>query len=151
MSLSRSLLLAGFLVLPAPLRAQQPEPRNIVYAEIATVLLASAVSVNYERVLHQHFSVRGGFGAGYAFFVFGGSVGLGPQVMVNFFTRGPNKFEVGAGANVIYRGRDDWVLTPAFSIGYRLQQTRAGFFLRAGLAWSYRFGIPLQISLGHSF
>ena len=152
MSLSRSLLLAGSLVLPAPLRAQRPEPRNIVYAEITTVLLLSAVSVNYERVLHQHFSVRGGFGAGYAIGAFGGTAGLGPQVMVNFFTRGPNsKFEVGAGASVIYQGREDWITTPAFSIGYRLQQTRAGFFLRAGLAWSYRFGIPLQISLGHSF
>ena len=148
MSLSRSLLLAGFLVLPAPLRAQQPEPGNIVYAEIATVVLFGAVSVNYERVLHPHFSVRGGFGAGYALL---GGAGLGPQVMVNFFTRGPNsKFEVGAGASLIYRSAD-WVPTPAFSIGYRLQQTRAGFFLRAGLAWSYWFGVPFQVSLGHSF
>ena len=108
MSLSRSLLLAGLLVLPAPLRAQRLEPRNIVYAEIVTLLAFSAVSVNYERVLHQHFSVRGGFGAGYAICCFGrgyGDTGLGPQVMVNFFTRGANKFEVGAGANVIYRAR----------------------------------------------
>lgn len=88
-------------------RVQRPEPRNIVYAEVVTVLLASAVSVNYERVLHQHFSVRGGFGAGYAIGPFSGTAGLGPQVMVNFFTRGPHKFEVGAGAAVIYRGRDD--------------------------------------------
>ncbi len=88
----------------------------------------------------------------YAIGAFAGSAGLGPQAMVNFFTRGSNsKFEVGAGASVINTGRDDWVLTPAFSIGYRLQQARAGFFLRAGLAWSYRFGIPFQVSLGHSF
>ena len=81
------------------------------------MLFFSAVSVNYERVLHQHFSVRGGFGAGYAIGAFGGTAGLGPQVMVNFFTRGPNsKFEVGAGASVIYQGREDWITTPAFSI-----------------------------------
>ena len=143
-------IVATILVLPinAPMYGQS-QARNVVYAEVSTILLHSGASINYERFLHDHFSIRAGLGQAW---IFNLPFAFGPQLMVNFFTKKTHKFELGAGANVLasyFGGEPQW--WPAFSVGYRLQQQRAGFFLRAGLAWTYGYGLPFQISMGHSF
>ncbi len=149
------ILIYTVLILNSISQAQQDTPtsvqaKNIIYAEIAWVIYTGALSVNYERILHQHFSVRVGFGAGYMI----GDAGMGPLAMVNFFTRGSDqKFEIGAGATWISRdfGDQEWQLWPAIALAYRFQQPKSGFFLRAGLTWTYKFGFPIQVSVGFTF
>ena len=139
-------------------QAQQDTPKsvqakNIIYAEVAWVIITGAASVNYERILHQHFTVRLGFGAGYMIGGLSGDAGMGPLAMVNFITRGDHKFEIGAGATWISKDFDDqeWRFWPAIAVAYRIQPQKSGFFLRAGLTWTYLFGFPIQVSAGFTF
>ncbi len=125
--------------------------KNIVYGEVAFFVVNAAASINYERILHQHFSGRVGYGVGGVILGFAGEAGTGPLAMVNFFTRGRHKLEIGAGVTVIYRFGQDWITNPAFALGYRLQQPDTNFFLRVGLTWTYRYAAPAQVSAGLTF
>jgi hypothetical protein len=144
-----------------------PVARNTVYLEVATALLVGGVSINYERVLTQHFSIRTGLGTGY-YADFGDKVtktAVGNTVMLTYLLgKGDYHFEAGAGASLMYfkdgfTGGDylagvlpgQWGVMPAIALGYRYQQRDGGFFFRVGITYTYFMVTPVQVSVGHSF
>jgi hypothetical protein len=144
-----------------------PAARNTVYLEIATMLFVGGASINYERVLTQHLSIRTGLGTGY-YADFGDKVtktAVGDMVMLNYLIGGGDyHFEAGAGASLMYfkdgfTGGDlwapvspgQWNVMPAVAIGYRYQQRDGGFFFRVGITYAYFMVTPVQFSFGHTF
>ena len=147
------------------------QAKNALYLEIATIVLAGGVSVNYERMLTDNISVRTGLGAGYYTSLqseYSDATAIATMGMLNLLTAGNNhKFEIGAGVSVIFPvknkkgvlhflGDRDFIpgqisFMPACALGYRYQQSEGGFFFRAGLSLTYLFGFPFQLSAGYTF
>jgi hypothetical protein len=155
-----------------------PKTSNILYGEVSTLLFVGWASVNYERMINEQMSIRGGLGVGYTFIpAEGGCHGYGPTFMFNYFPVGVEyRLELGVGVAAMYSiptpgrinlkpfpfyfpfpggERDDlrltphWWVGPAISIGYRYQPENGGFFFRAGATLTNLFGFPFQVSFGH--
>ena len=148
--------------------------RNALYVSGATVGIAGAFGVNYERNVAERVSVR--VGIGYQFSpepqvdcfdvcapARGEPHGLAGLAMANFLigsVASDHGLELGIGASIIHNGRvdsfgleltDDVYLLPSASISYRYQPRDGGLFFRAGLAWTYGFGLPVEVSIGATF
>jgi hypothetical protein len=180
------LLIAGVLLNGTSLLCQvhqvelTPRTSHIIYGEVSSLLFVSWASVNYERMINEKLSLRGGLGLGYTFIpAEGGSFGYGPTFMLNYFPVGEEyRLELGAGVAAVYSipsqgrnnikpfpfyfpfpggERDDlrftphWWIGPAVSIGYRYQPKDGGFFFRAGATLTNLFGFPFQVSFGHTW
>ncbi|MEO5931140.1 MAG: hypothetical protein ABIR47_14505 [Candidatus Kapaibacterium sp.] len=134
--------------------AQEP-PRNIIYGELAGGLILTQGSINYERCIGDHFGVRVGAGLGYMFSNgFHGSGG--GLLMLNYFTLGKGpRLEIGAGLSYSLPNNDAVITpinpTPSFSFGARFQDADDGTFSRFGATYGFRFGFPLQLSIGTMF
>ncbi|MEO6048844.1 MAG: hypothetical protein ABIQ57_15280 [Candidatus Kapaibacterium sp.] len=137
-------------------QTEQPKPEmgwNAVYGEVATGLLMGEASINYDRRFSDHFSARIGTGLGYMFSngIHGSFGGL---FMLNYFNNGKEPgMEIGAGLSYSLPRNDSVVTrlnpTPAISFGLRYQSDHD--FFRFGLTYDFRFGFPLQLSMGKSF
>ncbi|MDB5034684.1 MAG: hypothetical protein JWQ98_1925 [Chlorobi bacterium] len=129
--------------------------RNIIYGESASGLIVAAGSINYERCLTDHISLRAGAGLGHMFS--NGFHGSGGGLfMLNCFSDG--KYPgIEFGAELSYSlPKNDMIITsmnptPAISFGMRFQTEGEGLFGRIGLTYDFRFGFPLQLSIGKSF
>ena len=179
-----ALVLVG-VGLPVTASAEAPElnlgstwsartARNALYVSGATVGIAGAFGVNYERNLTERVSLR--VGIGYQFSpepqidcdapctsTRGDSHGLAGLAMANFLigsAASDHAFELGIGASVFHNGgvdsfglelSDDVYLLPSASVSYRYQPHDGGLFFRAGLAWTYGFGLPVEVSIGATF
>ena len=141
--------------------------RDAIYLEIGGQGIG--VSLNYEKKIHDNFSIR--IGASYMILGAGGILG------VNYITHpeSSHHLEIGLGvtymyASLVYDGisaAED--LLPSLSVGYRYQPPERGFFFRAAFTTFFdltekssdRFGsgenlsvvfIPLGgVALGWSF
>ena len=137
--------------------AEEPTVENAVYYEWASILFCSSLSINYERAIAPHFSIRLGYGLGGSLdFDGGGSSGAGPMLMAVFLSGGQHKLEVGIGASLlnIKTNNDrffDWWIYPAASIGYRYHPADAGVLVRLVLTYDYYFGTPVGLSIGYVF
>lgn len=141
-----------------PLEERREEAKNILYWETAYCGFAGSLSINYERVLSEHITLRLGAGSGMLMTIDSPTYGsVGGLVMVNYVTSGDHKFEAGAGGSLVedfelYQHRTHGIKpSPALSVGYRYQPSSGGFFFRAGASWAYHYGFPAQISLGYVF
>ncbi|MEO5931139.1 MAG: hypothetical protein ABIR47_14500 [Candidatus Kapaibacterium sp.] len=133
--------------------------RNVIYGEIASGLIMGHGSVNYERYLGDNFSIRVGAGMGYMYSNgFHGSGGglfmLNYLPTTNHMSNGIH-LEFGAGISYALPKRDTVVSalnpTPAISFGFRVKGNDNNPFLRLGLTYDFRYGFPLQLSLGTKF
>lgn len=125
---------------------------NVVYLEGAGILLTGALSLNYERMISTEFSLRLGYGVGWM-------IEHDPlecvQFTANYFLGGDHKFEICAGfcvtsADATGAGFNSRVI-PACALGYRYQPVDGGLLFRAGGAWTYAYGFPIEVSLGYAF
>lgn len=138
---------------------------EIVYVEVATILLVGSGSINYEYLLKNGFSLRAGLGLGYMFNVTHGTTknAYGPLTMLYYsFPETRSKMEVGLGGSLMnltdrmssevkFLDGEGWRLTPSLSIGYRYQPNAENLFFRIGFTYVYLFGGPIQISFGKTF
>lgn len=163
----RILMIAAFCWalhhVPVPLAAQEGtspaaggESRftayNVVYVELATMLLTGSISMNYERAILPSLGLRAGYGTAW---MFEHDVIECGQIMVNYFVGEDHRLEIGFGvavssADATGAGVNSNTV-PAFALGYRYQPWTGGLLFRAGGAWSYAYGFPVQISLGYAF
>jgi len=140
--------------LPVSLIAEPlPGKKNIIYVELGTILLTATGSLNVERVVHERWTVRAGYGSSIAVAGLGADGRYGWLAMANYITRRHrHKFELGGGLCLLRRDSygtpEVW---PALAVGYRYQRPQGGFFFRSGLSWTYGFGFPFQASAGLSF
>jgi hypothetical protein len=76
-------------------------PKNSVYVDGSFLIFMGSASLNYERIISENRSIRGGLGVSYvaAPNPAGGSVGSDAvnafTIMYNYFTPGRHKFEAG--------------------------------------------------------
>lgn len=142
---------------PDIIEAQQvdslkPGVPGSLYLEVATILLAGNVSINYEIPLKNHTLLRIGFGTGYfSEWEHESTTSFGLLAMVNFLTSGSDyRFEYGIGGS-INRNKGEttkWKAFPAFDIGYRYQSYSGGIVFRIGLGYVFSFGFPIYSSVG---
>lgn len=126
---------------------QAPLPGTVVYVDVASMLVLGNFSLNVEHLVSDNVYLRIGAGKGWAMF---GKPTNGALLMANYLTDGDqHHFEIGAGGSVVAdddkNGRTAEVL-PSFTIGYRYQME--SFLVRFGLAYTYRYGAPVFISVG---
>jgi len=126
-------------------RAQQA-----LYVELSSFLFWGNISLNYEYLLSNHFSLRAGLGMGYLLDEHTRQSG-GALTMVNYFTGGEHKFELGLGLSFNTPRDNNINPTPAVTIGYRYQPASPGTIFRLGLTYDYRYGGPVQVSWGKTF
>jgi hypothetical protein len=124
-----------------------PLPKTVVYVDFASMLLLGNFSLNVEHLVSRNTYLRIGVGKGWAMY---GQPTNGALVMANYLTDGDqHHFEIGAGGSIVaddnQNGRTAEVL-PSFTIGYRYQLE--SFLVRFGLAYTYRYGAPVFISVG---
>ena len=146
----------------------EPPASNVLHLEFATLGITGALSLNYERVFQEHWTLRVGLGGGYLILplgiLFTASQGMGAQVMANYlFFDSNHHLELGAGFSVMFVFTEGvFALSvpvggyaveffPALSVAYRYQRRDGGFFIRTGIMWSFGFGIPIGGSLGWAF
>lgn len=120
-------------------------PNNIIYFDLSTLVIMGSISANYERILSDNFSLRGGIGFAY----FTDKIYFPTMLMCNFLTKGENKFEIGLGGSLITENYNP--IKPAFSVGYRYQDKNDGFVFRTGLSWVFYYGMGFHLSLGKAF
>ena len=117
--------------------------KNTVYLDFGLIFSRSAVAVgcglNYERMLNDYFSIRGGvnigfFGAGVSGDAISGTC-LSFPVTFNYMTKQKNKFEAGLGGGPFFNLEQEksFSFFPAAKIGYRYQPDEGGLMLKAGL------------------
>lgn len=117
--------------------------KNTIYLDFGLIFSRSAVAVgcglNYERMLNDNFSLRGGvnigfFGAGVSGDAISGTC-LSFPVTFNYMTRQKNKFEAGLGGGPFFNLEQEksFSFFPAAKLGYRYQPDEGGLMLKAGL------------------
>lgn len=138
--------------IPAPDREPRFTAYNVIYAELATMLLTGSISLNYERAILPNLSLRAGYGMAW---MFEHDVIKCGQVMANYFVGGDHRLEIGFGVSISNTDATGAGVNsntiPAFALGYRYQPWTGGVMFRAGGAWSYGYGFPVEISLGYAF
>lgn len=119
-------------LLPDPgAQVASTEPRtakNSVFMEVGGS--AVMLSINYDRILSEHFSLRAGIGG----LVVEGDKELVFPILFNLLM-GPasHKLEIGAGITLFFpRGFSDPVVPIAFAIGYRYAPIHTGLSFRIG-------------------
>lgn len=143
-----------------PLCAQRAA-RHAVGAEYAGLIFYGSTSVNYEYIMSDRMSLRFGAGSAYASIIIADIEAAGANAMINFMSRGENKFEAGFGVSVMRsnfsfifdeeRQELGYHVYPALSVAYRSLPRRRGFFWRVGAAWMYGYGLPLLLGVGYVF
>ena len=122
---------------------QISKANNTIYLDFGLIFSRSAVAMgcglNYERMLNDNFSIRGGvnigfFGAGVAGDAVSGTC-ISFPVTFNYMTRNKNKFEAGLGGGPFFNldMENSFSFFPAGKIGYRYQPDEGGLMLKAGL------------------
>lgn len=117
--------------------------KNTIYLDFGLIFSSSAVAVgcglNYERMLNDNFSLRGGvnigfFGAGVSGDAISGTC-LSFPVTFNYMTKQKNKFEAGLGGGPFFNldQEKSFSFFPAAKLGYRYQPDEGGLMLKAGL------------------
>ncbi|MBI5402256.1 MAG: hypothetical protein HY959_02560 [Ignavibacteriae bacterium] len=117
--------------------------KNTIYLDFGLIFSRSAVAVgcglNYERMLNDNFSLRGGvnigfFGAGVSGDAISGTC-LSFPVTFNYMTKQKNKFEAGLGGGPFFNLEQEksFSFFPAAKLGYRYQPDEGGLMLKAGL------------------
>ena len=123
--------------------------KNSIFFVSSYLLLIGQVSVYYDRILNEKFSVRIGASAG-ATMGFGY---IGPEISGNYISKGSHKLEMGIGIgfySVFSNGGPYFNLMPVYTIGYRYQPKEYGLFFKAGIG--SMFMVPgLSIGLGAAF
>jgi hypothetical protein len=118
--------------------------KNTVYLDIGLIFAGGTVAMggglNYERMLGDNVSIRGGVNIGF----FGAHVAgdkisgtcIGFPVTVNYLTKNKNKFEAGVGGgpwiNLDQENSFSYFF-PAVKLGYRYQPDEGGLMLKAGV------------------
>jgi hypothetical protein len=143
-------------------QAASGRPRNAVYGEfLGSALLGS---VNYDRLLTDHLSVRVGIGY---LNVFDQDIYTFPVMLKHITGQGDHHFEIGGGpvmlslpTNIRISVRDDeqdMSFLMGTSFAYRYQPVKKGFFLRVGATPFVAFAGTLHalpwggLSLGATF
>ena len=116
---------------------------NIVYLDVGVILAQNSIAIgmglNYERMLSDNFSIRGGVNVGFfGSHVIGDKIsgtGLGFPISINYMTKGKNKFEAGLGGGpMINLSNDNSVsFVPVIKVGYRYQPDENGMMFKFGL------------------
>ncbi|HYF04167.1 MAG TPA: hypothetical protein VEC36_12360 [Patescibacteria group bacterium] len=123
----------------------QPLAKNIVYAQVGTVILTGMVGINYERVVAQNTTVRAAYLRGYRATQLHTPEKYDNAASVSgFYTFG--KFEVGGGLAYVLTSNK---FAPVFATGFRFQPQDGGVFGRIGFEYSYFSA--LQICMGYCF
>jgi hypothetical protein len=132
-----------------PEAAPQEFRSNTIHGGLGYGGLIITATINYERVLTQHFDkfitatfAKVGYGT------FGGYYGTGQYAFVQYGILTGKKahhFEASAGPNFYLKG-EDLNLPIAFGFGYRYQKPGRPFMLRTGIAFpeSIHFGMGLS-------
>jgi hypothetical protein len=132
--------------------------KNILYIDLATVLLSGYCNISYERLFTNFISMRVGYGYGYLVH----SIADGPTtngqtlcLLVNFLCfEGNSKLEFGMGATYLMEeevfGPPKYKLGYAFSCNYRYQPKYGGFIFKTGMSLLYP-GFGFNFAIGHAF
>jgi hypothetical protein len=158
-------LLFAVALFSTPAAASEPESpapraRNVIHAELATMVMMNAVSLNYERLLSDHLALRVGYGASHVLAATQTKRAHGPLAMVAVFFGKRSRFELAAGASIVSATLDapfdnhlggSWYAVPNFELGYRYQHRAGGVVWRAGFALSSAFGAPFALGVGYAF
>jgi hypothetical protein len=135
--------------------------KNIISLDFGILIIpggtALGIGLNYERMLNDNISIRGGINIGVLAAGVSGdafaNTGIGIPVTVNFMTNNKNKFEVGIGGGPRF-GLYDYVnkvdLLPAVKLGYRYQPDEKGMIYRFGLDFPANFYLS-TLGLGYHF
>ncbi|MBI5325539.1 MAG: hypothetical protein HZB41_09775 [Ignavibacteriae bacterium] len=133
--------------------------KNIIYIDAASFLAIGYITLNYERMIADHFSLRTAYGYGYYFEIdFGGGGEArymnGFNLMANYLIGVKNsKFELGIGlcmTQVKIYPRILEKFYPTFAIDYRYQPRFGGILFRVGLSEIFATG-GINLSLGYTF
>lgn len=159
-----ALLIAVFLLATfSDARAQESKRADdVFYAELVPIIIWGNMSINYERVVADRFSIRAGVGSGYHLIapLFSETKGGGcfsALFMLNYMTQGAHKIEISGGVSYTLEnkkeknGGTDSYFLPAISIGYRYQPVYEGFMFRVGFVFANLYQFGPQVSLGYAF
>lgn len=139
---------------------QISKANNSIYLDFGIIFSRSAIALgcglNYERMLNDNFSVRGGvnigfFGAGVSGDAISGTC-LSFPVTFNYMTKNKNKFEAGLGGGPFFNLEQEksFSFFPAGKIGYRYQPDEGGLMLKAGLEVPANTYLSI-VGIGYSF
>jgi hypothetical protein len=133
---------------------------NIIYLDVGLIFsggsFALGMGVNYERMLNDNFSIRGGVNIGfYNTHVIGDKIAgtsIGFPVTFNYMTNNKNKFEagLGGGPRISLTDNNSNIFFPAFRLGYRYQTDEEGMMYRAGIDLPSNMYISLA-GIGYHF
>ncbi len=134
---------------------------RILYGELSTSVVASALSINYEHMVTNHLTMRLGYGVGYIPGNLAGGIfdsGSAIMGMMNYLSNAESGLEVGGGISLLTvktarydDGTRPLLARPSFVLGFRSCSQPGGFLFRIGLSWVYYFGAGLHLGLGHAF
>ncbi len=134
-------------------------PKNIIYLDLSTLIIWGSLSANYERLISDNFSIRGG--VGYSFLLKEYATENGwekrwdtyttPMILINAYTSGIKKFEGGLGISLINHSYDKFSFVPSGTIGYRYHNVKDGLIFRVGVSMVYVYGLGVHLSFGKAF
>ena len=136
------------------------KPKNIIYLDVGIIFTggsyALGLGLNYERMLNDNLSVRGGVNlALYKTHVIGDEISgtsIGFPVTLNYMTNNKNKFEagLGGGPRISLTDENTNIFFPAVRLGYRYQTDEKGMMYRAGIDLPSNIYISLG-GIGYQF
>lgn len=136
------------------------KPKNIVYLDVGIIFTggtyALGIGLNYERMLSDNLSVKGGVNlALYKTHVIGDEISgtsIGFPVTLNYMTNNKNKFEagLGGGPRISLTDENTNLFFPAVRLGYRYQTDENGMMYRAGVELPSNMYVSLG-GIGYQF
>ncbi|HEY5124085.1 MAG TPA: hypothetical protein VIK14_10150 [Ignavibacteria bacterium] len=135
--------------------------KNIISLDFGIIMFPGAAAVgiglNYERMLNDNISIRGGINIGIMAAGNSGdavaSSGIGIPVTINYMTSSKNKFEIGLGGGPRFDLSDNYNkirLLPAVKLGYRYQPDEKGMIYRVGLDFPANLYLS-TVGIGYHF
>jgi hypothetical protein len=157
---SLSIIIISLFLVTNSFSQTNTSAKNIIYLDVGIFFWGDATALgaglNYERMLSDNVSLRGGinfgiFGAGRSGDAVAGW-GIGFPVSINYMTNNKNKFEIGGGAGpyLSLSNSNKIKILPTVRIGYRYQPDEPGMMYRAGLEFPSNFYISLA-GIGYHF
>lgn len=141
--MKKLLIVCSLLIFINSYSQEITKANNALYLDLGLILtgnsLALGMGLNYERMLNDNFSLRGGVNVGFfGTYVIGDKISgtnIGFPITINYMTKNKNKFEVGLGGGpqINLDGENGVQFFPALRLGYRYQPDEGGMMFRAGL------------------
>lgn len=156
------LIVALTVVFSAISARAAPEPESsashVLHVEVASLIVANAVSINYEFFFDPRFAFRIGYSASAVWAPTDSKSAHGPLVAFTYLHGRNHNFEATLGLSVVDAGGREppvggaigagWWVTPTAFVGYRYQQRSGGLVHRAGFGLTGGYGVGVTLGIG---